>query len=589
MNVRVTWLLVLVALGLGGYLGVVERHAGVKVSGSDGVLATFLPVAPELVTAVELLHSNGVVRVERMGKDWNLRLPVADAAQNQAVEALLAALGRLRPQSWISPAQIGPSETDLSAFGLGNGAATLKLETTTGPVIFKLGGSAPFGDQFYFQRIGNAGVFLADGALRELFPASADAWRDRRLVRLPDPDFDRFELRGRTAFEAEKNPVTGIWRLTKPLAVRADSDRLNAVLHALLTVRIAQFVTDSPGADLETFGLRPAEAEVLVGRGTNTLAQLQFGRPPTNNPGGVYVRRLTQTNVVLVPAATALALRGPLGAFRDHRLLPPLEDSTRLEFIVGAEHTVVEKSGTNWVVTAPVRFPAQTDLVNYLFTRVGSTAITDFPNDVVADYGSYGLTAPGRTYAFTQGTNAPLQLHFGAQPDSDHVFVRRLDEAGVYVVRYTDLLQLPETAAQLRDFRFASSNVVKVAIRQKGNVRTLMRGADGQWGVTAGPAAGPFSPAVEETLHRLGDLATSRYAVRDEAMFTQLRSFTELGHEISLTFGPDATLRTLRLRFVTDLGTVAIALANFDDDPMPLRLELPGALFQDVRRDFSGF
>lgn len=588
MNPRVTWLLLLVALGLGGYLFVSERRGAVMVSGSDGVQVGFLPVLPEQVTAIELLRSNGVVRVERAGDAWNMRLPVAYAAQGQAVDALLNALAKLRPQSWISAAKAGGDES-LKAFGLDAAAATLKLETAGAPLLFKLGASAPLGHQFYFQRIGDPGVFTAADSLLELLPASPGAWRDRSLVDLGKSPFDRFELRGKTAFEAVRDPATGVWRLTKPLSARADSDRLNTVLHTLQAVRVAQFVTDNPLADLEPYGLQPPVMEAVIGQGTNVLAHLQFGRVATNQPGVVYVRRQAQTNVVLVPAIVTNVLHGALGTFRDHRLLPALDGVTRFEIAVGNDHAVAEKSGTNWLVTTPGPFPAEAGLMEQLLAQFAQLAITDFPNDVVADYGVYGLNLPARSYTFACGTNAPLQLQFGARADADHVFARRPDEAGVYAVRLGDLLQLPETAGQLRDFHFAASNVVKVAIAQKGGTRTLERGADGQWAVTAGAPGSPFSPAVEESLHRLGALQTDRIAVRDEAQFTGLKSFAELGHEFTLTLVPGSALHTLRLRFVTDQGPVAFALANFDADPSPVLIRIPGALFLDLRRDFSVF
>ena len=588
MNPRVTWFLLLVALGLGGYLYVAERRPGISVTGADGTQVRFLPVAAEQVTAVELFRSNGIVRAERTDKEWMLRLPVAYAAQGQAVDALLNALAKMRPRSWIPGAQLGAAGSETwKAFGLDDSAATLKLETKSGPVIFKFGATAPLGLQFYFQPVGSDGVFTADNALLDLLPASADDWRNRSLVNLRGVDFDRVELRGKTAFEAVRDRTNGVWRLIKPLVARADSDRLNKLLQTLASVRVAQFVTDSPLANPDAYGLQTVDSEVIIGNGTNQLARLQFGSSPTNQPGALYVRRMAQTNIVLVPAATAVVLRGPLSSFRDHRLLPPLADSTRVEFTVGEEHTVVEQSGTNWLVTSPAKFPARNDQMERLFALLAAITITDFPNDVVADYAPFGLAKPVRTYTFTRGTNAPLQFQFGARADAEHVFVRRLDEPGVYVVRLTDLLQLPESPEQIRDFRFGSSNVVSIAIRQKGNARTLSRGAGGQWAITAGNPGDPFTPAIEETLRRLGDLESVPYAVRNEAMFTQLKSYAELGHEVTLTFAPGSPLRTLRLRFAADLGAVAVALANFDDDPLPLRIELPGKLFQDILHYFS--
>ena len=590
MNPRVTWLLVLVALGLGGYLYVAERRPGITVTGADGLRVRFLPVAAEQVTAVELFRSNGIVRVERDGKGWTMRLPVSYAAQSQGVETLLKTLAQLAPRSWIPSAQLGAAGSETwKAFGLDDSAATLKLETKSGPVIYKFGATAPLGRQFYFQPVGSDGVYTADKTLLDLLPVAADVWRDRSLVNLRDTAFDRLELRGnKTAFEAVRDPATGDWRLTKPLAARGDKDRLNNLLHTLQTARVAQFVSDSPLANLDLYGLQPPDSEVLFGSGTNPVARLQFGSV-TNKSGLVYVRRLAQTNIVMVPAATADALHNPLSFFRDHQLLPPLADTTRVEFTAGKETAVIERSGTNWLVTAPAKFPARREQMERIFTLLAAATITDFPNDVVADYAPYGLATPFRTYTFTRGTNAPLQIQFGARADAEHVYVRRLDEAGVYVVRLTDLLQLPESAEQVRDFRFDATNVVKIAIAQKGNTRTLGRRTDGEWNVIAGNPGKPFAPAIAETLHRLGELDSVPYAVRDEAIYTTSRSFADIAHEVTLTFAPGGTLQALRLRFVADSGALAVALANFDGDPLPMRILIQGDLFQAMRRDFSAF
>ena len=115
---------------------------------------------------MELLRSNSVVRVERRGDAWAMELPVKYPAQTTAVKAFLDALGKLTPTAWISGAQIGAAggTNSLDAFGLGDGALTVKLEMAGSPVLLKLGGLAPVGDQFYLQRVGAEGVFTAPAA-----------------------------------------------------------------------------------------------------------------------------------------------------------------------------------------------------------------------------------------------------------------------------------------------------------------------------------------------------------------------------------------------------------------------------------------
>jgi hypothetical protein len=596
MNPRSTWLLVLTALGLGAYLFFSERTPAVRVDGLAGPRVPFAMISASQVTSVEILRSNAVVRLERDGDTWRLRQPVADLADRGAVDSFLRNLARLRPKNSIPSSQIDAGSGGLSAFGLDASAVTLKVETGSQPALFKLGARAPIGGDFYFQRVGDESVFTADAALLDSLPESPSGWRDRSLFTVPAAAVDRVELRGRTQFEARrmvgpKGAVT--WRMVRPVEARADGDRLEALMGLLQRVKIHEFVSDAPGADLERYGLQPPESELFLHGATNTLVHLQIGRSPTNNPGLVYVRRMSSTNVVLVPATTVLPLQGTLASFRDRHLLPAMYFLNRLEFAAAGRTNALEREGTNWWIAGAQRLPARVDLVAFFLARLGALEIAEFPNDVVADYSRYGLAAPVRTYGFQEekgtGTNGPLRLLLGETGDRESalVFARRSDEAPVYSLRRADVARLPESALQFRDFRFASSNVVKVVAVHHGRTRTLERSTTGEWVVTAGLAGAPFSPAAEETLHRLGLLETIPFVVPNESLFTSRPSFSELGLELTLILDSSAPIRKWRLRFVTDLGALAIALSNFDDDPVPYSLEIPGALFREIQRDFS--
>jgi hypothetical protein len=595
MNPRSTWLLILAALGLGAYVYISERTPSVRVDGLNGPRIAFESISAAQVTGVEILRSNAVVRLEREGDTWRIRQPVADLADRSVVEAFLRSLSRLRPRSWIPSSQLDAASGGLHAFGLDASATTLKVETGSVRLFFKLGGLAPVGGQFYFQRVGDDGVFTGDAGLLDTLPENASAWRNRALFTVPAADVERVELRGRTTFEAARTPDRMGWHLTRPIEARADGDRMEALVGILQRTRIAEFVSDAPGADLERFGLQLPEAELLLQGGSNTLVHLQIGRSPTNNPALVYVRRMAATNVVLIPAAAILPLQGTLATYRDRHLLSPVGASTRVDFSAAGRNSQLEREGTNWWVAGTSRRRARNDLVEFFLSRINALEIIDFANDVVADYSRYGLSAPARTYGFqtgtggTNATNSSLRLLVGETGDRDTplVFTRRSDEPGVYGIRRADIARLPESALQFRDFRFASSNAVKVVTVHQGRTRTLERSASGDWTVTAGEPGAPFSPAAEETLHRLGFMDTVPYTVPNESLYAG--RIKDIGFELTLYFDSAAPLRKWRLRFVTDLGALAAALSNFDDEPTTFSTELPGDLFRDVRRDFSVF
>jgi hypothetical protein len=599
MNTRTTWMLLVCAALLGGWIWFQDRPSPRSVPAASGPAARFPLIEPSTLTAVELMRSNVLIRVERIAGRWEMKLPVAYAAQSAAVDSFLEAIAKLAPNSYIRSHEFSDQSDALRAFGLDASAAVVTLLGRNTPLILKLGAHAPLGSQFYLQRVGDDGVYTADAEFLSRLPKSPDDWRDRALLQLPDTSYDRMEVRGSTGFEAVKDAGTGDWRLTKPLSTRADGDRLEALLNQLRSAKVAAFVADAPLVDAEAYGLQPPDAELTVGRGTNDLAQLQFGGAATNAPGLIFVRRSTQTNVVLVPAETVTLLKLPLAAYRDRRLLPGLIVANRLEFTTGTGRATLQREGTNWFVVAPERFPADPDMMRLLFEHAARLEIAEFSADVVSDPARYGLDQPAREFIWWQTvtnvggivTNRLVaDVQFSLLPTNSPTlsYARRVDEPGVYKIPRADVYRLPETANQLRDWRFAATNVSKVIIHQAGRDRELTRQASGAWAATAGAAGIVVPDSIEETLLRLGRLTSLRYAIRDEKTLLNGAKFDIRAHEIELRFregsGP---LRRWRLRFGGDLANSVITLANFDDDPVPLRVEVPRKLYEDVVRDFS--
>lgn len=587
MNSRSTWFLLLTALALGGYLYLSGPRPGAPTSPS---LGGYAPVVATEVTAIEFLRSNAVMRVERTTNGWRLTLPVQYGAQGSAVDAFLESLARMRPRTFIPPGQIEPvgSTNSWKAFGLGESALTVKLESAAGPAaLFKLGGPAPLEGQFYFQRVGADGIFTADDTFMATLPRTADSWRDRGLFDLSGMAHDRVEVRGKPSFVAEKDDKTGAWRLTKPLAARADGERIESLLNALQRVRVAAFVNDLSLVDPGPLGLEPAETELIVGRGTNDLVRLQFGRSPTNAQEFVFVRRMANTNVVLAPVEAAQLVRLPLANFRNRQLVPDLAGANQLEFGAGTNRTLVERRGTNWMIAGNPPLSADPELVTQVLAQLAALPIVDFPNDVPADLSRYGLDHPQREWGVKAGTNEIVRLAFGAQDGLDKVFVRRADEMPVYSMPLYELLRLPDSASLLRLLRFDSSNVVQLTVIQKGRTNVVTRGSDGNWQPRPATPDLLFDASLSETLHRIGHLESARYPL-PPAKRLELLKFPETDHTLIMQLDPGAALNRLTLQFggPTPLNNV-YAIARCDADERGFLFEFPGPLYLDVIRDLS--
>lgn len=587
MNTRSTWLLVLLALALGGYTYLTERP-GRSVG---GVAVRFTTFEPSQVQGIELLRSNGIVRVDRAGPGWRMSLPVVYGAQKTAIDGFLKSLSELQPRRVIAAAELttGAGTNGLRAFGFEAEPLTVKLEMASGsPLLYQIGGPTPLGSQFYFRQVGADGVFTGDDAFLKNLPPTPDHWRDRSLFDLRGQPFDRLEVRGPTAFTAVRESTNGAWRLVKPLAARADSERIEALINALQVTPVAAFVSDSPLVDLAAYGFQPPESEFVLGRGTNDLVHLQFGRVPTNSPEHVLVRRMATTNVVLAPVQAGMLLRLPLPNFRDRNLTPHLDGVSEVRFRSEGGWVRVERQGTNWTVVEPRRFAADPTLMDQLIRQLGGMTIVEFPNDVPADLSRYGLQRPDRGFVLLAGTNELARLDFGSQVGlDDKVYVRRADEPSIYATRLGELLRLPEMADQIRLMRFDPTNVVEIAIEQKGRKRVLSRGSNGRWTEASGSPATFLDETVNETLFRLGRVESTRYPTPGDEQLGLLK-FKEVDHSVDLRFRPGTGPASLRFRFGgRNAAKNMFALVRFEMDSDPLLIEFPVALYEDVHRDLS--
>lgn len=591
MNARSNWFLVVAAAALVAYVWIAGHRDGVTVVSDRGATAVFDRIDPGQVTTIEILRSNSVLRVERTNGAWTLRLPVVAPAQSASVERWLATLGRLEPRRYVDAQELVDRKDGLKSFGLeGGGAARVTLTGRSAPVILSLGNPAPLGGQFYLQRVGDSGVFTADQALLRDLPASPNEWRDRALLQVDPLACDTLELRNRAGivFEAVRT-AGGTWSLRQPLVTRADDDRLNSLLTHLHAARVAEFLSDGSPVDLAATGLQPPEAELILRRGTNEVERLVFGNLTTNTPGRRHVLRASATNLVLAEADVVGPLQLPVTAYRDRHLLALTGEPDRLER-AGTNGFTLAREGTNWWVTRPRRFPADPAVVRYALDQFAGLEIAEFVNDVMTDPARYGLETPQREYLLSAGTNLLAQLQLGSfVPGRNGVllYARETDTPGVHALPSSCLIQLPSAAGQFRDWRFAPTNVVEWAVRRAGQERQVTRDAMG-WRVASGPPASLIADAVDEALHQLGRLESSRYPVADEAAFTRGAKMDEVDFEMVLRFSDATPLRQWRLRFGGRLGNNLLALGYFDDDPLPLRLEVPGDLFERIQRDLVG-
>ena len=580
MRWKTTGVLFAIAAGLFAFIYFFERHS-IPIQPEAGI--KLIPIVPSEVTAIHLKRTNQLALwVERTNAAWHLTVPLNYPAQPFAVDGFLKLLESATSQTFISLEELNVGSRGLREFGLEVPLATLTLIDPRQRVELEFGSKTPPGDGVYLRLPNSDGIHVVSAELYERLPRSFHDWRDTLLINLAGVPWDRMEARtaGR-GFAIQTDRTNRVFHLSKPTPARADSAKLNALLLRLVNASVVRFENDNPRADLEPYGLQPPEAELAFGLGTNDVVLVQFGKSPTNDPSLVYARRLSNTNIVLVPRSVLEALQTSHSELRDLRLLsfqPAQVDEIE---VIGPENfTVQRRTNGTWTIAAPAPIPGDAGLIREWIERLVHLE-GNVEKDVVTDFASYGLAMPTRQFILKDSVpetpSASISNRIIAQLDiggrqGGQFFARsrRTDESAVYSVPAAEVDQLPSAAWQLRDrhiWSFTTNQALRVTVRQHGYARQFNRGPGGEWSLASGSQGVINTFGVEESVHRLGQLRAVAWVDRGHDK-RERYGLSDRSHKMTVELKNGETPQLLSVEF----GTIApskypYAMAMVDGQP----------------------
>ena len=314
---------------------------------------------------------------------------------------------------------------------------------------------------------------------------------------------------------------------------------MDALLRKLHSERVNTFVVENAKTELEEFGFQTPQAEVAFGVGTNDVVVVQFGKNASNDM--VYARRLLNNNIVLVSHSLVDALQVSAADLRDRHLLSFNPATIDLIEVSADENFTIRRQGADtWSVGEPQPFLADSDLVRECLSLM-RTAEAEVEKDVVTDFAVYGLAEPIRQYLLkaaatnssdTASNRLVGRLDIGGRRNGK-VFARG-PENTVYAVDPRIVDRLPVAAWQLRDRRvwsFTTNQVAGLTLRRNGTALQLLRGPMGEWKFESGSSGIINTFAVEESVHRLGELRAAIWVDRGEGK-RQLYGFRENGDKL---------------------------------------------------------
>ncbi|MFL2905650.1 MAG: DUF4340 domain-containing protein [Limisphaerales bacterium] len=515
------WLMAIAVFAV-GYLLLFEREHTEEAPTGPVLLPAF---DSGKIESIEITYNGtNTIRAARSAGQWHLEHPLPYPAMPEGPNKLISQLQALTPLNYRQT--MGAPEE----FGFAPPRVAIRLELPDQDIELQLGDFTPLEDKLYARTPGQPGVFTVSRQFLNFLPFTANFWRDQHLLHLSRSnqlEVDHIQIKSGPRQLTLQQTTNEIWRISQPPPTkRANKTFITKTLINLWNWNVVEFVSDDPRVDLQPYGLQSPEAELVLSRGTNRLAAVQFGHSPTNQPGMVYARLLQHTNVVIVPKPWLTDLRAPIWDYSDHHLVdtfdPGAASLQRINITAGDTFTLEQSTNGLWQINSPSQLPADENLVFALLGRLRNMEAVSREREVVGDFSAFGLAQPTAQYTLLQrgGTNAILgQISFGAPAGeaSGELFARRFDEDSVYRVRAVDHQSLPAYSYQLRQRRFWEfpvQAVTKITLTQGEQSLELLRNQDGEWTRTGQPLTKDQREKIPTALGALGRLHAARWTAR---------------------------------------------------------------------------
>ena len=520
MNAKNTWTWFVVAAVLFASILFLNRYLRPPSVPMQNVLPGLQPSA---VTSIQVIPAGALeIRADRTNNSWLLAKPVSYPAQSAAIETLLAALQNLTSVTRISAGELREHHMASADFGFDSPQTSLVVEAGDQRWQLQVGNKTAPGDQVFLRVVGVDGAFVAATDWLKFIPRSATDWRNTTLVAVDEGICDSIVLtNGAKVIELRRDATNHLWRMTRPLQARADSDRITDALQQLQAAQVSQFVTDDAKTDLAAFGLQPADLDLWVNHGTNFISAIHTGKSVTNDVAHIYAKREGWNTIVTVAKEPLAPWHGTVNDFRDPHLLELTAPVAEIE-VRGINDFTLRRQGTNDWKIAGEKFSADAENVQLFLDVLADLRIAEFVNDVATapDLANYGFTTPTRQIILRPATDASnaviAQLAFAVQTNG--IFVHRDDEDFIYSVATNDFNRLPEAGWEFRDrhiWNFNETNVAQITLHQNGKTRVLVRNGMNKWSLAAGSQGMINPPALEETAHRLGALTAAGWVGRN--------------------------------------------------------------------------
>jgi len=394
-GLRSTIALAVVLAGLGAYIYFVTwKQPDTPDTGKK--LEKVFTVASDKIEELKVSSASGdTTTAKKEGSAWKITDPVSAVADESEIGAITNALATA---DLIRVVDANPAS--LNDYGLSNPRIVIEFKAAGDKDSKKLfvGEKTPTGSDLFARRNDEKKVFLISSYQESSLNKSTFDLRDKNILKVDRDKIDSLDLT--TASQSLTIAKDGgEWKLTKPIAVRADYGTVEGLIGRVQTARMKSLVTDqATPADLKKYGFDKPQATINLNAGSAKATLLIGGKADETT---VYARDASKPAVVTVESSLFDEVKKGPDEYRRKDLFEfRAYNATHVEITRNGQTAVFDrvKSGNEgtpdkWRRVSPNAGDVDKDKFDAFLSRLANMRATSF----VESTASTGLDKPAMT------------------------------------------------------------------------------------------------------------------------------------------------------------------------------------------------
>ena len=389
MNLRTTLALLVIAIGLGVFIWILDRRSPNTRENRAGYV---VDLDRNDVTSLEITNESAKTVLHKTAAGWQMIAPVNDRADARVVDSFLDHIQFLRRDDSISNLGKGEQKQKrLKEFGLVKPHLKLIWQAKARRSAIEFGADAAVEGTCYVRTEGNDTVFVTGNELKNLISKPSDTSRDHQITPFLTAQIDRVIVH-QSAGDIELMRQQNSWQIVRPIKARADEETVNAALERINATPVLGFAESEkiPNTETENFG-----RSISLFSGEEKM-EIFCGSPVPNQPDKTYLRVASRPSLLLVSNAFAQAIDIKPNQLRDRRIArlnPDIIDRIRIDQS-GTASVFLARHEDHWEIANEQNAPANTEAINRLIAALNGTDVQEFVSDTATDLSRYGLDAP---------------------------------------------------------------------------------------------------------------------------------------------------------------------------------------------------